>query len=334
MESYHATNEHLDSEVIAWSAAYAVVGTMVVAINTFTLWIFIRTPSLRTRKHVMLINLAVADLLFGAIGLPFSVVFLLKPTIGYYYTQQTLNSFFKTASLFTVGVIALERMHAIIWPLRHRVLKNRVYEIALAVIWVLSAVLTTILMLYQSGLLDISSYFDLSFPLVITIVTFTIVACYVSIWISFRRRKHRNRGTVAKQDKALAVTLLLVAGVFLICWGIPLFYLSISRPKICQNCYQPTTTVFRGARLIFALPSIINPVIYCFRLSEFKASLKVRVYDVRCSGDLGSRHVHARQRQSSREIEMANVSSNKVSEWSGGNVNLQASSNGACLLSC
>ncbi|KAL9979282.1 hypothetical protein ACROYT_G016926, partial [Oculina patagonica] len=115
MEDFHASDQHISSEIIAWSAIYAVLGTMAIVINALTLSIFTRTKSLRTRRHVMVINLAVADLLFGALGLPFSVVYLLKPTVVYYYVHQAINAFSKTASLFTLGVIAVERMHATIW---------------------------------------------------------------------------------------------------------------------------------------------------------------------------------------------------------------------------
>ncbi|XP_078364451.1 trace amine-associated receptor 13c-like [Oculina patagonica] len=311
MENFNATNKR--SEVIAWSATYAVVGTMIVVINALTLSIFVRTKSLRTRKHVMVINLAVADLLFGVLGLPFSVVYLLKPTVVFYYVHQALNAFSKTASLFTHGVIAVERMHATIWPLRHHVINNMIYKIALVVIWVLSAFLTTTMGFYQSGLTEATVFYNLLVPMVITASTLTIVACYVSIWISFQRRKQRNLGSAAKHDKALAVTLLLVAGVFLVCWAIPMFYISISALDMCKNCYHPTVPFFRYARLLTAVQSMINPVIYCFGLPAFKASLKVWLHDLKCSDNFGSRR-NPRQRQTSKEFEMASASREKVNE--------------------
>ena len=312
MESYHVSNETLNSKEIAWSAAYAVMGFMVVVINTSTLWIFIKTAPLRTRKHVMVINLVVADLLFGAVGLPCSVVYMLKQSIISYPTYQAVNTFFKTVSLFTLGVIAVERMHAIVWPLRHRVLNNRVYKIALAVIWVLSAVVTTATTFYEIGLLKMTLLYDLLVPLVIITVTIIIMVCYVSIWIAVRRRKHHKLGNAHKQDKALAVTLLLVAGAFLVCWGIPLLYFCISRLKICQNCLQPSIKVLRSARLIFAVQSMINPIIYCLRLPEFKASLKVRIQDLKCSENFSSRRRCPRESKTSDDTEMVNFSTTDV----------------------
>lgn len=117
IENFDATNaDHADSDLIAWSVAYAVVGTQVIVFNTLTLCIFIKTRSLRTREHVMVINLAVADLLFGAF-VPILLVYILKPTITLYYVGQILTTFSKIASLITLVVIAVERMHAVIGPI-------------------------------------------------------------------------------------------------------------------------------------------------------------------------------------------------------------------------
>ena len=318
MENFNAltTKEHLRSEIIAWNAAYAVLGTMVTIINALTLHVFIRTKSLRTRKHVMAINLVVTDLLYGAVALPCSQAVLLEPSLVSYNVFQALNAFTKTASLFTLGVIAVERMHATIWPIRHQVMNNIVYKIALVVIWGLSAVITTIVIICQSGLLEKTLLSNLLLPVVILLITFTIVSCYVSIWISFRRRKHRKRGTAAaKRDKALAITLCLVAGAFLVFWAISMLYLSVSQLEICKNCYQPTVTLFRYTRILTSVQSIFNPVIYCFGLPAFKASLKVRVEDIKCSRaeGFGSRR-NPGQSQTSKEIEIVNAERNKVNE--------------------
>ena len=46
------------------------------------------------------------------------------------------------ASIFTLAVIALERMYAIGWPFRHCVLKNQTYVIAIATQWIMAFVVT------------------------------------------------------------------------------------------------------------------------------------------------------------------------------------------------
>lgn len=176
---------------------------------------------------------------------------------------------------------------------------NRVYKLVLVVIWVLSAALTATVALVET------LFRSLLAPMVITTATVTIVACHLSIWISFRRRKRRQLGTIAvRRDSTLAVTLLMVTGFFLISWGIPTFYLSISKREICKNCYKPTTTVLSCIWLVYIVLSMVNPVIYSLRLPAFRVSLRVRVRD---PGNFESR-TYPRKIQTTREIEMVNAS--------------------------
>ena len=58
MKYHHGLTEY---EAVAWSLATVVMGTVLMVINTLTLFTFIKTRSLRARKHVMIINLTAAD---------------------------------------------------------------------------------------------------------------------------------------------------------------------------------------------------------------------------------------------------------------------------------
>ena len=284
MENFRL-NESMRSGEIAWSATFIVAGAVVTVINAVGLYVFITTAAFRTRKHVMIINLIVADLLFGAAGMSSTVYYLLKPSDIAFYVFLVLNIFPKEASFLTLGVIAVERMHAIVWPIRHHVLGNSVYRAVLVLVWVLAAVATT----FETLELAVNEE-EISmrvFGVFATVLFFGVVtsiaACYISIWVSVRRRKRRKLGAPDKQDKALALTLLLVAGTFVVTWVIPMLYMSISR--MCKGCHQVSYTVMIWLHLVFAVQSVINPVIYCFRLPEFKERLKAYVHKVKCFDD-------------------------------------------------
>lgn len=272
---YLGINKLAQSGEIAWSVALAVVGIMVITVNSITLFTFRKSMHFRSRKHIMVINLAVVDLMYGTAGIPLTVVFLLKPTSVSFYIYQGFVTFTKMASLFTFGAIAVERMHAIVWPIRHQVVPNGVYRAALVLIWVLAAFVTTFSLLQWSGY--ISLIFSETGPLIIVFVMITVLVCYMSIWICVHRRKrrHPNFGAQVKKDKTLALTLLMVAGTFAATWCIPMIYLFISRT--CKTCYQPSIAQRGCIHLIFAAQSILNPVIYCFRLPLFKESLKENI---------------------------------------------------------
>ena len=300
---------------VIWTVAYAVVGTIVIVVNTLTLYTWLKTSSLRTRKHVMVINLAVADLLYGITAVPATMLLLLNPTATSLYVYKVLTTFLKAASLVTLGVIPVERMHAIIWPIRHQVMNSSVYKTALLVIWILSTLFTAAIMLQWSGFWEIEKFAPLILPFVIAGIILITVICYVCIWITVRRRKQRRFAASAKQDKALAVTLLLVGGAFLITWGIPIFYVSIAR--VCKHCHQLSVTAIRGVMLLFAVQSLVNPVIYCFRLPSFQASLKARIKELAGSSTAQLRQPVRQRKITVETLKEPNQYKKKLRKWWG-----------------
>lgn len=288
-----------DVDAIAWTAAFAVVGTVAVVINILTLYTFFTTKALRTRKHVMIINLGVTDLFFVATGIPTYLIHLLRPSIISYLVLHILSRLSKLASILTLAVIAVERMHATVRPLRHKVLSSRVFIITVEFIWISAAILTTLATLETTGVLKhvfISSVILSTTTIGVIVV---VVSCYVIIWISFQRRRRQKLGVLADQEKekALAVTLLLVSGGFMVTWSPPMLYLAITR--VCSSCIQPSRKGLGWVFLVFAIQSLINPIIYCFRLPMFKTSLKAgvkRIY-LKCfqrsvSTSLGQSAIH------------------------------------------
>jgi len=77
MRYHHSITE--SAELCGWSGAFEVMAISVVMVNTLTLITFIKTKFLLTRKHVIIINITIADLLFGAAGLSSGILYLLKP---------------------------------------------------------------------------------------------------------------------------------------------------------------------------------------------------------------------------------------------------------------
>ena len=266
---------------IVWSVAFAVTGIIVTVINSLTLYSFTKNKLLQTRRHFMIINLTVADLLFGATGMTSTVFYLLNPSDISFGLFGILNMFTKLTCHITLCLIAIERMHAIVWPLRHKVLGCGVYKTALVLSWILSAAIvatTSILSLYTYN----SVFFEFTLPVLITAGRpgiITMITSYISIWVSVHRRKKDKYNTATNQDKALAITLLLVAGTFVVTWVIPVLYISISH--LC-SCYKPSLSVTMLTYLVPALESVINPLIYCFRIPGFQDKFKLKMVTMNC----------------------------------------------------
>ena len=195
--------------------------------------------------------------------------YLLDRSVIAFYVFKLLNKFTKTASLLTLGLIALERMHAIVWPFRHRVLRIYVYKAALVFTWALPAALTAILSLKIYNV-----RFEAALPATVFFVTIEMAASYITLWVFIKRRRPQH-DTSTSQDKALAFTLLLISGAFVVTWVIPVLFISI--PRICTTCHQPKGSVILWLHVAFAFQSVINPVIYCFRIPGFQDILKAKI---------------------------------------------------------
>ena len=190
-------------------------------------------------------------------------------------------TFPKAACLFTLGVIAVERMHAVVWPLRHKVMSGRVHKIALVGIWILSGIVTA-LELYNADAFGESVRFVFFLPMTIFGVISITIVCYVCIWIKVKRRRQSVHGAATRKDKSLVHTLLLITGVFVLMWALPITYFSAS--KICDSCYKITyPLLFHLCNALVALQSFLNPIIYCFRLPMFRMSLKARLREMKHS---------------------------------------------------
>ena len=260
--------------LIVWSVAFAVTGIIVIVINSLTLYSFTKNKLLQTRRHFMIINLTVADLLFGATGMSSAVFYLLNPSDISFCLFAILSMFTKLACLITLCLIAIERMHAIVWPLRHHVLGSGVYKTALVLSWILSAVAAT------TSILSVYKYNSvLILPVLISAGIITMITSYISIWVSVHRRIKDKHNTATNQDKGLAITLLLLAGTFVVTWVIPVLYMSISH--LC-SCHKPSLSVTLLTYLAPALESVINPVIYCFRIPGFQDKLKLKMVTMNC----------------------------------------------------
>lgn len=278
----HQAEENLDLESSSWKvwcSIYGILSFFIIVVNTLALFTFIKTPSLKCRKHIMVINLAVADLSYGALGLPTFIYYVFKPTLISFNVSTVLTSFSKLVCLFSVTAIAMDRMYSVVWPIHHKVISINVYKCAVMAVWIVSAGVATFEM-YNWGTFSKKPKTFIPVLLIALLVAGIVtIGCYVCIWFKARRRRKR---TTTKQDRNLVFTLLLVTGVFMVTWGIPISFLSVSR--MCKKCYQFSAVAFKCMQLLFALQSLINPIIYCFRLPTFKISLKMRLQELKSSG--------------------------------------------------
>ncbi|XP_078378588.1 lysophosphatidic acid receptor 3-like [Oculina patagonica] len=250
--------------------------------NIFTIFVFWKHRNRLKRTSLLLINLAVADLFVG----------LTEPiSIGTYRLPRQLDErtfnradnrhisitfqlVFSFASVFFLGLISLERAYALIWPLRHRVASTKGYIYSVISVWLAAT---------STGILSLLSIYGVLDNVMWTVASCALVIlCLIVICVSYltirTRLNHRvpaidaahNRQNGQEQNARLSRTLFIVIGASLVCW-LPGLVLN----AVHYLCFECVTSIVVDVLNMFRLAnSIVNPIIYSFRIPVFRKTLK------------------------------------------------------------
>ena len=255
---------------IFWSSAFGLLAVLIVTGNFFSIWVFHRQRS-RKRSYFLLISLAVADLMVGLFAIP---LFITRRSTRHshlrWLVSTSFDAFTGLTSIYTLAVISLERMFAIVCPLRHRTLTSLNYIYAIAIPWMVAAVFVTVLILYSYEIIKHPSY---RFLLLLfqTTPLLTMCVAYFSIWIKRKSTKGIRNHRAARESK-LANTLFLVSGASLITWT-P--YQMINNLSYFEGLgFRISLTIFYLSKILQFSNSLVNVVIYPQRIPEFKTILK------------------------------------------------------------
>ena len=253
---------------IFWSSAFGLLAVLIIFGNFFTIWVFHRQGS-RKRSYFLLISLAVADLMVGLFAIP---LFIKNNSTEHSYlwrlVSKSFDVFTSLTSIYTLAVISLERMFAIVCPLRHRTLTSRNYIYAIAIPWMVAAVFVTVLILYSYEIIKHPSY---RFLLLLFQTTPLLIMCvaYFSIWIKRKSTKGIQNHRAARESK-LAYTLFLVTGASLLTWT----PFQVFNNLFSFDRLRISLTLLYLSRILQFSNSLVNVVIYPLRIPQFKTTFK------------------------------------------------------------
>ena len=261
------TNMDFNSWNIFWSSAFGLLAVLIILRNFFSICVFHRKKS-RKRSYFLLISLAVADLMVGLFAIPIFIISSTEYSYLRWLVPTSFDAFTGLTSIYTLAVISLERMFAIVCPLRHRTLTSRNYIYAIAIPWIAAAVFIAVIILKPKGSVKHLSYKFFPFLFLITPLL-TMCVAYFSIWIKQKSTKGIRNHRAARESK-LAKTLFLVTGASLLTW---------TPFQIMNNLFlfqglQISLTVFYLSKILQFSNSLVNVVIYPLRIPEFKTTLK------------------------------------------------------------
>ena len=120
-------------------------------------------------------------------------------------------------SIFTLTVIALERLLAIGWPFRHRALSGKAYVVAIATLWILAFTVAWTVITFQYVSVRPIPFLILIFVFLFAPIILTCAA-YPLLWIKELFRRRKTRIIRDAREFKLAKTLAMITRAFLVTW--------------------------------------------------------------------------------------------------------------------
>ena len=182
---------------------------------------------------------------------------------------------FPLASATNLAAISLERMHATFRPLAHRLVKKKIFGATVVAVWIIAGLSSTISVfnVYLDSVLEHSHFFYISYLLTYSLCLFVILVSYTSIAIRIIYGTQPHHHGATNRDRKLTKTLFIatVASVLLTLPYVIFWILSSLSHTIPS--YSTRFLLHSFSILLFSANSLVNPVLYTFRIPEFRGTL-------------------------------------------------------------
>ena len=253
--------------------------------------------------------LAIVDLLVGAVSGPVIFNYFLRHYCDL-WRQTQIPPFVDSipiASLVNLAAISLERMHAALFPFEHRVIRRRVYAMAIAAIWFLTLSRETVhIVLFKA---QGNSHLAVSFSTVTLVLywslsLFLICVSYAAIFIKVRFSPNPRHHGATNRERKLTATLLIVTLASLMTWlPYSTFTIVMYWHQDVLSGWYPQRSFFYILMALTALVganSLANPIVYAIRLPEFRAGISEifrRTPSTSCQAELPLRNLQSKVSQ-------------------------------------
>ena len=279
--------EEIYSSHIANCVFNAFLSYTAIMLNSVTIYAVRKTSSLPKNLKILLLSLAVSDLGVGLIVQPFYIARLVirlepNPENNPAFVPTTYAFLFPYnllyyASFFGVTAVTVDRFLAIHYYLRYNELVTHKRVVAAVIsVWVLSAILSLIRLFVPVKVAFVI------FAAVEGVCLITTAVFYYKIYLAVRHHTNQIHAVQVQQEapngemanaarlRRSAVGTFYVYLVFLVCY----------LPDICINVAfvisGPRTTITvlsRYALTLVFLNSSLNPLIYCWKMSQIRHAI-------------------------------------------------------------
>ena len=264
---------------------FVLLSIFIVLTNGLVFALYILRKKLRTATNYLLLGLAFADFLNGALNIPYllSIMYdLLENNETLRLISNAFHFFTALASIYHIVLVTGEKYFAVMKPLRrHQVTKPKV-ALAIALLWCISGLFSFIQFAWSIG----TPYSQLIYTVFLIIAALLLpypfmIFAFAKMFIKISRRtselqkgEHSTNSKVIrknKNDRKCVIVFSLMALVYAICWfpyyTVTLMYELGYRSSLDMKTYEVCT-------IIRYLTSLFNPVMYTLFKGDFMVALK------------------------------------------------------------
>ena len=298
--------------------------------NVLVIWIVHKTPAMHTTANYLLVNLAVADFITLVLG-PLHPYSLLKrelsSELGKFVCKLAACIDITIAvSSFTLTVLAVERYHALLKPLRTslQLTEDNIKQV-ITVIWISSVLISLPALIFIEWSESLKTCvgpwtLHMNKASKVYLITTTVCSTYLPLTVMIYCYGSLIKGLyftnticaepVTSQEsgsekKKLVVTFILAtAGLFICLVPSVVFYTFVvpaPGEQVDLKLYSDLSAVFN---FLFLCSLCFNPVLYAFRSTNFRDGFKRIIFCCRPTQNRGCR-VHFSWSTDERAIEEA-----------------------------
>lgn len=264
--------------------------------NSFVVAIFLKMKATRQFSDFLLFNLAIADLLFGAVVSICNLAFHFAGTaINDVYCKITGGVVYLGCgvSVFTLASIALERHAAVVRPVRARVRMRdlkRHRKIVLTT-WIVALVFVSPVVIFlkkiditenivdcefvqNDGMAEFGRIYDALVVLLLFFVPNCFMCCLYGrlvykLWCDNQLHKKPRLALMNSRDKLTKVSIAITM-VFTICWA-PYYLRTLLAVVSGRHMLVLSLAI---SRIFIVVNSCANPIIYTLQCARFRRNLK------------------------------------------------------------
>jgi hypothetical protein len=281
-------------------ALHMVVGEAIIMMpiivgNTLILAAIAKYRPLRTRSHILVASLAVADLLVGLIFIPWDIAFYGFPDLGkdkfLCIYRHSMSIVFTSATLANLLAISVERFIATVFPLLYatRVTKAKMMVVGVAT-WIWPLVIgylplfgwnvwvpgiTCGIGIWPKLYTDIAIYSLVAF-MWLNVIFYSKVAH--TVWQRLKRVNNTNASLEVQKRTRKEINrtklMLLVFSLFVLCWG-PYTSLVVFWVPLKLSLRPEMMTLRRFFVLLGIANSCINWIVYGWKNKDFRKGFAI-----------------------------------------------------------